>query len=119
MHVNKIDVPRSVIELFLPNDTLNWFDIIDGSKIDNEIRIILEEKNIPPLPSWYQNEKIESKGFRKIAVADFPIRGKKVLLIFHRRSWEIEGHQTRLKRDIKLVAEGTTLAKEFADFLKE
>ena len=117
--MNKIDNLLSVIELFLPENTLEWFDVVDGNKIDNEIRIILEEKNIPPLPSWYQNEKIESKGFRKIAAADFPIRGKKVLLIFHRRSWKIEGQQTRLKREIKLVAEGTTLAKEFADFLKE
>ena len=117
--LNKIDIPQSVLELFLPEKTLEWFDLTDGKKENNEIYLTLVEKNNPPLPVWYKDEKIESKGFRDITVTDFPLRGRSVHLIFRRRTWEIEGSPTRLKRDIKLVAEGTLLEKEFAGFLKE
>lgn len=114
-----INVPVSVMELFLPEDTLKWFNIIDAKKMDNVINIILEEKNTPPVPNWTTKNKISSKGFKDITVTDFPIRGKKVLLNFKRRYWKIKDHDILLKRDIKLVAEGTLLEKEFADFLKE
>jgi hypothetical protein len=108
-----------VIELFLPEDTLKWFDIIRGEKSKDQILIVLEEKNNPPLPSWYKGEQILSKGFKDISISDFPIRGKKGIITFRRRTWQIEGHSARIKREIKLAAEGTTLEKEFADFLKE
>jgi len=117
--VDITNVPTDVMELFLPKDTVKWFDLVDGKKTNNEISIILEEKNDPPLPTWYKSETIKSKGFRDITITDFPIRGKKALLTFRRRSWKIEGHPERIKRDIKLMATGTTLEKEFADFLKK
>ena len=116
---DKIEVLTSVVELFLPESTLEWFDIVNAKRSSAGITIILEEKNDPPLPTWYQDEKIKSKGFKDIRVSDFAVRGKKAELIFRRRTWKIEGHQERIKRDIKLVAEGTTLAKDFADFLKD
>ncbi|MCK5161453.1 MAG: transposase [Candidatus Aureabacteria bacterium] len=80
---------------------------------------MLEEKNIPPLPPLYNNNKIISKGFKNITLSDYPIRGRKTLLIFKRRYWKIEGEEKLLKRDIKLTAEGTLLEKEFAEFLKK
>jgi len=113
------NISTLVIECFLPPDTLEWFDIINISKSDKEIKIILEEKNIPPLPVSFNNKKIISKGFKEITISDFPIRGRKTLLTFRRRYWKIEGEEKLLKRDIKLTAEGTLLEKEFADFLKE
>ena len=67
----------------------------------------------------YNNEKITSKGFKEITISDYPIRGRKTLLTFKRRYWKIEGQEKLLKNDIKLVAEGTLLEKEFADFLKK
>lgn len=120
--MNIINVPKDVLQLFLPDETLKWFDLVAGNKKDTEIHIVLEEKNNPPLPPWYTNQKIKSKGFREITITDFPIRGRTAHLTFRRRTWEIEkepGHTLRLKRDIKLTACGTTLEKEFGDFLKE
>ena len=117
--MNMTNAHTDVLQLFLPDNTLKWFDPIAGNKNESEIHIILEEKNDPPLPTWYKNEAIKSKGFRDITLKDFPIRGRAGRLTFRRRTWEIEGHNHRLKRDIKLVADGTTLEQEFADFLKE
>ena len=79
---DRIEVLTSVIELFLPEKTLEWFDIVSAKRSSAGITIILEEKNNPPLPAWYQNEKIESKGFKDIRVSDFAIRGKKAELLF-------------------------------------
>lgn len=111
-----------VFQFFLPDKTLKWFTPVSGNKTDSEIHIILEEKNNPPLPSWYKNEQIKSKGFREITISDFPIRGRTGRLTFKRRTWELlkrDGSTLRIKRDIKISANGTTLEKEFADFLKE
>ena len=108
-----------VLELFLPEGTLEWFDIKDCSKEEECIKIILEEKNIPPVTEELKDKKIISKGFNEITVTDFPARGRKTQLIFRRRKWQIAGQKELLKRNIKLCFPGTQLDKEFADFLKE
>lgn len=113
------NINTKVLELVLPKDILLWFDIIDVTKTDKQIHIVLEEKNNPPLPDNYNNETILSKGFKELTISDYPLRGRKTLLTFRRRRWQIEGHEKLLKRDIKLTAEGTLLEKEFADFLKK
>jgi len=112
-------IPTGVMEFFLPMDSLTWFDIVDGVGDKKTIHITLEEKNNPPVPPEYKNHKIKSKGFRDITISDYPIRGRTALLTFRRRSWEVENSNVRLKREIKLVAPGTLLEKEFADFLKD
>jgi len=117
--MNTNNINAEVLGFFLPLDTLKWFDIVDGSKDDIIIKLVLEEKNIPPIPTDYNNEKITSKGFKEITISDYPIRGRKVLLTFRRRYWQMEGQKELLKNNIKLTAEGTLLEKEFADFLKE
>ena len=113
------NINTTVLEYFLPLGTLEWFDIVDATKDDKEIKVILEEKNIPPLTSLNNNKKIISKGFKNITISDYPIRGRKTLLTFKRRYWKIEGEEKLLKRDIKLTADGTLLEKEFALFLKK
>ena len=117
--MEKINIDKSILEFFLPTGTLEWFDIVDGSRDKKEIKLILEEKDVIPLPNSYNNEKIISKGFKNITISDYPIRGRKALLTFKRRYWKIEGQEKLLKRDIKLTAEGTLLEKEFAAFLKK
>lgn len=108
------------LELFLPDGCLEWFDVKDMEKTTEKIRIILEEKNlVPEIPEEHKGKKVISKGFSELLIDDFPIRGRKAELLFLRRSWEIEGTGKRLKRNIKLCAEGTKLEKEFADFLKD
>lgn len=108
-----------VLECFLPPGTLEWFNILNVEKDDKVIKLVLQEKNIPPLPESYQGKKPISKGFKNITISDFPIRGRKVLLTFRRRYWKIEGKKKLLKRDIKLTADGTLLEEEFGLFLKE
>ena len=110
----------NLIELFLPDNILEWFIVKDIEENEKKIRIILEEKNIvPEIPEKHRGKKIISKGLNKLIIDDFPIRGRKCELLLLRRSWEIDGIGKRLKRNIKLCAEGTKLEKEFAVFLKE
>lgn len=109
---------QSVFELFLPEGVFEWFEIVKGSRDEDNIRITLEEKNIPPLTEENKDKKIISKGFHSITITDFPIRGRRTLLTFKRRYWQVEGNK-ELKRDIKLSFSGTQLEKEFANFLKE
>jgi hypothetical protein len=111
---------KDLIGLFLPEGILEWFEIKKFEKNDKKIRITFEEKNIvPEIPEEHRGKNIISKGFKKILVDDFPIRGRKTELIFMRRIWQIEGVKNLLKRNIELCAEGTNLEKEFASFLKE
>lgn len=110
---------HQALELFLPKGVLEWFDIIGSQTDENNIHIILEEKNIPPLPEEGKNSVAIPKGFTDITITDFPLRGKRTLLTFKRRYWKIEGEEKYLKRDIPLAFPGTQLEKEFANFLKE
>lgn len=108
-----------LMEHMLPQDILKWFDVTDSSVQKNTLIITLTEKNDPPLTPELEGKQIQSKGFKDISVTDFPIRGRKVTLLFRRRYWQVEGETKLLKRAIPLCAEGTQLASEFADFLKD
>lgn len=108
-----------LLDLILPDGVLAWFDVIESEKTTDEFRITLVEKNIPPLSEEDQVKNVQSKGFTNITVTDFPLRGRRVLLTFRRRYWQVEGRDDLLKRDLTLCAKGTQLEKEFADFLKE
>lgn len=107
---------QSILRLVFPEQVFDWFDAVRGEKTGNEVHITLEEKNDPP--EEYRNKKILSKGFTDITISDFPLRGRKTLLTFRRRYWQVEGEPGVIKRDIKLAFPGTQLEKEFADFLK-
>lgn len=111
---------RDLFETFLPEGIFEWFEIKTIDKDEQRIRIIFEEKNIvPKLDEKHRGKKVTSKGFKRILIDDFPIRGKKAELIFMRRLWQIEGEKELLKRDIELVIPGTTLSPDFGAFLKE
>jgi hypothetical protein len=113
---------QAILQLIFPENTFEYFDIVSGERDDKlPIReqtasFVFEEKNIPPISD--KNKKIISKGFTDITITDFPIRGRKTLLTFRRRYWQVEGQKELLKRDIKLCFPGTQLEKEFALFLK-
>jgi len=109
-------IEQTILRLLLPEDIFEWFDVVNGKKDDKIVSIVFKEKNIPPDSN--PDKKIISKGFTDITITDFPIRGRKSLLTFRRRYWQIEGQKELLKRDIKLRFPGTQLEKEFADFLK-
>lgn len=107
-----------VLGLFLPHGVLDWFEVVDGSMDGDNVRIVLEEKNNPPLVERDQDTHITSNGFKDITITDFPIRGRRALLTFRRRYWQLEGQTELVKRDIQLAFPGTQLATEFAHFLK-
>lgn len=113
------DPHEIAFSLFLPERVLEWFSVVSSEKTAGTLRIVFEEKNIPPVTEEFRGQHIESKGFKDITVDDFPVRGRKTVLIFRRRVWKVEGKDELLKRDIQLVWEGTQLEKEFALFLKE
>ena len=54
-----------------------------------------------------------------LAVDDFPIRGKSVKLHIKRRRWlDVKTNET-LQRNWELVAKGTRMTQDFAEFLKK
>ena len=114
-----MQINKTVFELIFPEGTFDYFDIISAHDDENNVYITLEEKNIPPVIGEISDKKINSKKFHNITITDFPLRGKRTLLTFRRRYWQVEGQTEYLKRDIQLNFPGTQLNKEFADFLKE
>ena len=116
---NYMQIEKSVFELFFPKGTLDYFDVISAHNDEKNIYITLEEKNNPPSIAGVDKSKIKAKKFRDITITDFPLRGKRTLLTFRRRYWQIEGQTEYLKNDIKLRFPGTQLEDEFANFLKE
>ena len=111
-------IEQSILQIVFPEKVFEWFDVTSGENDGQEVRIVFEEKNIPPIPARHKNKQILSKGFTDITITDFPLRGRRTVLTFRRRYWQIEGEPELLKRDIRLVFPGTQLEQEFADFLK-
>jgi len=108
----------NLAQYLLPKGILEYFDIVSSKSESDKIHFYLEEKNI--LPVEYEQLIAKSKGFMpEITVEDFPLRGKTVLLHIKRRRWTlVESHQI-IKRDWNLIAQGTRMTSEFADFLKD
>jgi len=105
-----------LLSLFLPENVLRYFDPVDGERSREEIHLVFEEKNDPPLEKRHRGLPVVSKGFQDITVTDFPVRGRKTTMTFRRRRWQ--AGDELLKRKIELCAPGTQLEKEFGDFLK-
>jgi len=112
----KITTEQQALSCFLPKDTLKYFDVVSSRFSKKSIHIVLEEKNEPQLEARHCSMSVESLGFKDITVTDFPARGKKTLLTFRRRRWQV-GSEI-IKREIKLCAPGTRLNEEFGLFLK-
>lgn len=77
---------KSVLELFLPEGILEYFDIQSTAKTEEGYMICLAEKNLQPL--GFKGEKLSSKGYLdEVTIKDFPIRGKACYLKVRRRRW--------------------------------
>lgn len=108
---------ETLVRLLLPQGILDFFELTNVTQTDIGLQLYLEEKNI--IPSEYQDQKLESKGFLpEIMVQDFPIRGQKVNLHIKRRRWEVKDTGETITRDWKLVSKGARITTEFGDFLK-
>lgn len=123
---------RKFIGMFLPEDTLKYFDIEDievkeGKEkylgkygFDDEYTIVLREKEIlPQYPNLYKNKKLRTKGYSEKTLEDFPIRGRKTSLKFRIRKWEVEGEKGIVQRKLDIAAEGVKYTGEFAFFFDE
>lgn len=111
------DSERKLLSLLMPEGLLEYFQIHKVDQVENQLHIYLDELNIPPAD--YQNSKLESKGFMpSTEIADFPIRGQKVILHVRRRRWTVQDTGQIITRDWNLVHEGTRMTTEFGLFLK-
>jgi transposase len=106
---------KALCSVFLPKDTLIYFDVTDVSTTDDEIHINLTEKDNSP----QHKKELKAKGFKTVVVSDFPIRGKKSVLTYHRRYWQAEGEKEFITSEIPLVHTGTKLERDFAEVLKK
>ncbi len=121
------DISTSLLELFLPQGILEYFDIVgfeqgnSGQYVyDKTLTIFLEEKNL--IPQEYKNHRYKASGFMEPRlVSDCPIRSMLVTLSVKRRRWdvEIDGRTCKVSRDWSLVQQGTRMSVEYAAFLKE
>lgn len=107
--------PEAVLSLILPAHTLDWFDITYAESDEETLRLTLVEKNNPPK----HKGTLVFKGYKDITVTNFPLRGRRTEFTFRRRYWSDPRTKKFVTNDIPLVAPGTKLEREFADFLKE
>lgn len=107
-----------LLKLILPEAIEEYFELTETKKDGDVIHLHLRELN--KIPAEYSSNKLTSKGFfEEVTIQDFPIRGFKVFLHLTRRRWLNEDTGKVVFRDWDLVARGTRITKDFADFLKE
>jgi len=108
---------KALIRLLLPEELLEYFDIVDIKVIEKEVHVYLDEEAIKP--EGYELVKLISKGFHpENTIQDFPLRDKAVFLHIRRRRWFSESTGKVVERDWNAVSNGTRYTKSFAAFLK-
>lgn len=114
------DQYRDLAAALLPEGILDYFDVTHVQKDHTGLYIHIEEKSVLPEELQKQTGQVyHSKGFfPQTSIQDFPIRGKKVLLLVKRRRWENQQTGEVVSRDWNLVQSGTRMTAEFAAFLK-
>ena len=104
-------------KLILPEGMLDYFDVVSIESSNEGYSIHLVER--PLIAGEFKGRTLESHGFYEpVVVKDFPLRGKPCLLHVKRRRWLDKTTSKTVSRDWQLLADGTRLTKEFADFLK-
>lgn len=128
MYQNEDNIYKSLVSMFLPDDLLDYFDVVDfkeeltGKTILNgypekNLHIYLDESDkLHPKDDGYKPNGYTEESL----VYDFPIRDRKAILHVRRRRWITpDGHNEVLDYGELLGANGTRLSREFAAFLKE
>ena len=107
-----------ILKLLLPEFLIDHFEIVKFAEENKILHIYFEEKCT--IPQEFSTLMLQSKGFLpEITVDDFPIRGKSVKLHIKRRRWlDVKTNET-LQRNWELVAKGTRMTQDFAEFLKK
>jgi len=106
---------------FLPEGLEEYFDLESYKKDENSFKIVLIEKNKLPedMPPEYHGKKVINTVTHSIHIDDFPIRGRKCVIVLKRRCWKFEGVQKMLMRKLNMLQDGMRYTKDFAAFLKE
>ena len=107
-----------ILELVLPAGVTKYFEVVNHTMDSTSINLFLDELNL--VPEEFENDKLESKGFYdSVTIQDFPLRGKTVFLHVRKRRWINHSKDKQIvSRNWELVAKGTRITKDFADFLK-
>ena len=107
-----------LLKLFLPELLIEYFEIVKFEEENQILHIYFEEKN--KAPKEFSSLILQSKGFvPEISVDDFPLRGKTVKLHIKRRRWTDTKSGNIIQRDWNLIAKGTRMTQDFAEFLKK
>ena len=107
-----------LLKLFLPELLIDYFEILKFEEENKILHIYFEEKNTAP--KEFSSLILQSKGFvPEIMVDDFPLRGKTVKLHIKRRRWTDTKTGNIIQRDWNLIAKGTRMTQDFAEFLKK
>lgn len=121
------NIYETLARVVLPEKILDIFEVTsieeENTGVKDEtgtevhvIHIYLDERDMRNTV-WHD---LHPNGFtEERKINDFPLRDKKVVLHVRRRRWlDDEGQSIILEQD-RLVAEGTSYSKEFADALKK
>lgn len=121
------NIYETLARVVLPEKILDIFEVTsieeENTGVKDEtgtevhvIHIYLDERDMRKTV-WHD---LHPNGFtEERKINDFPLRDKKVVLHVRRRRWlDDEGQSIILEQD-RLVAEGTSYSKEFADALKK
>lgn len=127
MERNESSLYEAIARIVLPESILDTFEVIN---VEEERTGIIEETGLERrIIHIYLDERdlrnevwhdLRPNGFtEERKINDFPVRDRKVVLHIRRRRWlDDDGHSVILEQD-KIVAEGTSYSKEFADVLKK
>ena len=107
-----------LLKFLLPEFLIEHFEAVKFEEIDKILHLSFEEKNT--IPKEFSSLTLQSKGFLpEITVDDFPLRGRTVKLHIKRRRWKEVKSGNIVQRDWNLIAKGTRMTTEFAEFLKK
>lgn len=107
-----------LLKLLLPEFLITHFEILKFEEENSILHLYFEEKNT--VPKEFSSLVLQSKGFLpEITVDDFPLRGKSVKLHIKRRRWTDTKSGNIIQRDWNIIAKGTRMTQDFAEFLKK
>ena len=114
----RVVLPEKILDVFAVTriDDENTGVIDETGTVVHVIHIYLDERDLRDevMHDLHPNGFTEER-----KINDFPIRDKKVVLHVRRRRWlDEDGHNVILPQE-KLVADGTSYSREFADVLKK
>jgi len=109
---------NQVLDIIFPQALRHYFELTNHLQEKEQLHFYLQEIN--EVPVEFQSDKLISKGFYdEVTIQDFPIRGCQVFFHIKRRRWLNESTGVVVNRNWDILAKGTRITKDFADFLKE